>query len=119
MALVLCTGVDPVLMKTRQMILEQAGHTVFTGSDERDLKKACEKRKFNVVVVGQNTSPAVKQRIFRLIRESCPSAKVLELYRQFSEKAIQDADACLAMPTEVPQELAEVVTSLAGNGASK
>ena len=38
MARVLCTGVDPVLMKTRQLILESAGHTVVAASDEREIK---------------------------------------------------------------------------------
>jgi len=41
MALVLCTGVDPVLMKTRQLILEKAGHTVVPTFDEREIKAIC------------------------------------------------------------------------------
>jgi hypothetical protein len=38
MARVLCTGVNPVLMKTRQLILESAGHTVVPASDEREIR---------------------------------------------------------------------------------
>ena len=40
MSLVLCTGVDPVLMETRKLILERAGHTVITAMGERELAAA-------------------------------------------------------------------------------
>jgi hypothetical protein len=80
MALVLCTGVNPVLMKTRQLILEDAGHTVIPASDEREVKAVCSQHKFNVAVIGQNIPAKVKTRVLELVREHCPSAKVLELY---------------------------------------
>jgi hypothetical protein len=51
MARVLCTGVDPLLMKTRQLILESAGHTVVPASDEREIKAVCSKQKFEVAVI--------------------------------------------------------------------
>jgi len=40
-ALVLCTGVDKVLLETRKLILEHAGHTVVSVSDEVSLLSAC------------------------------------------------------------------------------
>lgn len=113
MALVLCTGIDPAVMTTRQLILEQAGHTVILASDDRQVEKACKKHKFHVVVIGQNTSPAVKRRYFYSVREHCKGAKVLELQRPFSEKALEHADAWLAMPNDSPEELAEAVNALA------
>jgi CheY-like chemotaxis protein len=113
MALVLCTGIDPAVMTTRQLILEQAGHTVVLASNDRHVEKACKSHNFDVVVIGQNTSPAVKQRFVRIIREYCSLAKILELHRPFSDKALADADEWLAMPSDHPGALAEAVAELA------
>ena|SRR5215510_7624028 len=119
MALVLCTGVDPVLVKTRQLILQQAGHTVVTAMDESAVTSVCQQHKFDVVVIGQAASPTVKRQILELIREHCPTAKVLELYRFSSNRVLEDADSWLAVPADVPQELAERVTALAINPPEK
>src|SRR5438132_5161135 len=75
MALVLCTGVDPVLMKTRQLILQQAGHEVVTAIDEDAVKTACQQRMFDVAVIGQAASASKKRAIVALIRKHCASAK--------------------------------------------
>ena len=37
MALVLCTGFDKTVLETRKLILENAGHTVVTVTDETAL----------------------------------------------------------------------------------
>ena len=71
MALVLCTGVDPSVVRTRQLILERAGHVVVPALDEASLIQACQQNKFDVAVVGQTVSPKIKRRIAGLIRESC------------------------------------------------
>lgn len=113
MALVLCTGIEPAVMTTRQFILERAGHTVILAASDRQVEKACQSHKVDVAVIGQNTSPAVKQRYFRTIREHCSSAKILELHRPFSDKALEQADAWLPMPVDDPDELARTVTELA------
>jgi hypothetical protein len=113
MALVLCTGVDPVLMHTRQLILERAGHTVMGATDEPNLKEVCASYKFDVAVIGQNISAQMKHRILRLIRENCPSAKILELHGEYEGQTLNEADAALAVPFDLPGRLAEVVTSLA------
>jgi CheY-like chemotaxis protein len=113
MALVLCTGVDPVLVKTRQLILEKAGHKVVTALDEPTVIKVCAQQKFDVAVIGQAISRPVKRRIMNLVRENCPSAKILELYRYSLGKVLEDADSWLEVPTDVPQDLAERVSVLA------
>jgi len=112
MAVVLCTGVDPVLMKTRQLILENAGHTVVPASGEHEIKAICGEHKFDVAVIGQSISPKAKARVLDLVREHCPGARILELTRPYASKALQDADAWLEMPSE-PEELVEAVSSLA------
>jgi hypothetical protein len=68
MALVLCTGIDPSVVRTRQLILERAGHVVVPILDEASLVKACQQNKFDVAVVGQTVSPKIKRRIAGLIR---------------------------------------------------
>ena len=42
MALVLCTGVDKALLQSRQLILERAGHTVLSATDEKALITICQ-----------------------------------------------------------------------------
>ena len=115
MALVLCTGSDPAVMATRKLILEQAGHTVVLASNDRQVEKACESHSFDVVVIGQNTSPAVKQRLSRIIREHCRQVKILELHRPYSDKALTDADEWLPMPGDHPETLVDAVAELARN----
>lgn len=114
MAAVLCTGIDAALMRTRQLILEQAGHDVVLAMEEPALVAACQKKRFDVAVIGQTVTSKHKRELMALIRENCPSAKILELYRSSTGRILEDADACLEVPADVPQELAERVTALAG-----
>lgn len=115
-ALVLCTGKDPSLLRTRKLILERAGHTVITATDRRAVTAACNQHKFDVAVLGQSVSSESKRVIRNLIRQLCPSTKILELYQANSGRTIQDADSWLEVPTDVPQDLAERVSELAGLG---
>ena len=118
MALVLCTGSDPVVMKTRQLLLETGGHTVMLASNDAQVEKACKSHQFDVAVIGQNVSPAVKQRFFRLVREHCTSTRILELLRPFNDRILEKADATLVMLSESPEQLVELVTALARNEPS-
>jgi len=112
MALVLCTGVDPVLMETRKLILERAGHTIITVRGERELTGGCEKHDCDVAVIGQAISSSVKRTLLALIRQKCPSARILELYPLHQGKALPDADAWLEVPVDVPHDLPERVNQL-------
>src|SRR5207247_7473867 len=107
MALVLCTGSDPVLMETRRLILERAGHTVVPVLDEHALVAACEQHKFDVAVIGQNVSPKLKRRVLTLVRKYCPSVRVLELHHNYTSRALDNADSWLEVPTDTPGELAD------------
>lgn len=113
MALVLCTGVDPSVVHTRQLILERAGHVVVSALDETSLIAACEQNRFEVAVVGQTVSAKIKLRIADLVRANCPDARLLELYNLSTGKILEDADAWLEVLADVPQELATQVESLA------
>jgi DNA-binding response OmpR family regulator len=113
MALVLCTGSDPVVMKTRQLLLEHAGHMVTVASNDSQVEKACKSHQFDVAIIDQNVSPAVKQRFFLLLRKHCATTRILELLRPFNDRALEKADASLVMPSEAPEQLVELVTALA------
>lgn len=118
MAIVLCTGSNPVLTKTRQLILEQAGHTVVPALNEREIETACSQHNFEVAVLGQSTPPRFKRENTKLIRKLCPSVKVLEIYPPHLGKALDDADGWLEMPPEGPQMLVSVVNALAFKGTA-
>ena len=113
MALVLCTGVDKALLETRRLILERAGHAVVSVRDETSLLQACQKHSFDVAVFGQTVSPNMKRHVVSLIKQHCPGVKILELYPQFSNRVLPDADAALAVPVDVPKDLADRVNELA------
>lgn len=113
-ALVLCTGKDLSLLRTRKLILEKAGHTVVPAIDPTEVVAACKKHKFDVAVIGQSVSNESKKKVGGLIRQHCPSAKILELYQANSVPTIKDADSWLEVPTDVPQDLARRVSDLAG-----
>ncbi len=55
--------------------------------------------------------------------QHCPAVKILELYPQFSSRALPNADAGLAVPVDVPKDLADRVNELAkheeGGGRSR
>jgi len=112
MAVVLCTGIDGSILATRRLILEAAGHKVFTVTDERALLALCKEHRFDVAVVGQAVDNAVKRRIGALVRTNCPQAKVLELYEPHLGRALDDADSWLLTPTDVPKDLPDRVDEL-------
>jgi CheY-like chemotaxis protein len=116
MALVLCTGIDPTLLATRRMILEAAGHSVVSVTNETALLAACKKHAFDVAVLGQAVSGKMKRYICGLIREQFPSIKVLELYQPYVGREVEDADDWLLTPIDVPKELADRVDELAQRG---
>ena len=79
MAMVLCTGFEPSVVRTRQLILERVGHTVVPVLDESVLPTACKQNQFAVAVMGQAISPVNKQRILSRImsgRQSVPQMPI-------------------------------------------
>lgn len=113
MALVLCTGADPVLLETRKLILEEAGHVVISAKNHEAVIAACKHRIFDVAVIGQSVSPDSKRLLAALVRRHCPSAQILELHYIYEGRTLEDADSWLDVPVDVPRELAERVAELA------
>jgi len=112
MGLILCTGADRRLLTTRQLILERLGHRVITAVDERELIQHCHDYTFDLAVIGQNLGDKMKLHAMDLLREHCPSVKILELYSEHRERALKDADAWMEMPTNGPQYFERVVMTL-------
>ena len=119
MALVICTGVDQALLNTRRLILERAGHTVVTITDERSLVEALKEHTFDVAVIGQPVAARMKRKIAAIIREQCPAVKVLEIYDNRSGRILDDADASMMALGDVPKNLADQVDELAKQGKPK
>ncbi len=113
MALVLCTGRDKRLGAVRQAALVQAGHTVVSAFDEPTLVSACKEHRFDVAVIGHSIPRRERNRVFLLIRQHAPSAKVLELYTERIGKVLEAADAWLVVDNDAPHDLAEHVSALA------
>ena len=113
MALVLCCGVNELLVQTRVLILEKAGHKVIPALREEQASAACAANKFEVAVVGQAMSAEDKRRVSHVIRQHCPTAQLLELYTSATGRILHDADAWLLVPADVPGDLAHSVAALA------
>ena len=112
-ARVLCTGIDEALLQTRRMLLEQEGHVVASARSEDQVRAACAEHPVDVAVIGQTVSPPQKRRILSLVRQFCPSAKVLELYQPHLGKTLDAADDWLEVPADLPRHFATHVTRLA------
>jgi hypothetical protein len=110
MALVLSIGTDGVLGQTRKLILELAGHSVISVTDEKSLASSCELYTFDGAVLGQALSANMKRRAADLVTQHCPNVKLLELH--FRQRSLDDVDSWLQVPAEEPQELAKRVTQL-------
>lgn len=113
MARVLCTGVDPVLIGTRKLILQDAGHIVIAATDELEVVAACEKHAFAVAVIGQSESRSRTDALASLIRKHRPSASILELFTAYQGRVLKDADSWLEVSPNDPCELVERVNELA------
>jgi hypothetical protein len=55
----------------------------------------------------------MKRIIAAVVRKECPAEKILELHSQYGGKAVDDADAWLKPPADLPRDLAQRVTQLA------
>lgn len=111
MANILCIGIDETAMTKRGLMLQRAGHTVSQARDLRQVVAACSGIQFDVVIVGQSLPAKEKLRVYEVIRQSSPRAKVLELHLG-SEPEIKGPDADLRVSDDVPEGLVDVVNRL-------
>ena len=112
-AVVLGTGVDPLVLETRKLILERAGHIVIEATNSREAIAICSKQRVDIVLLCQTLLPEGKREMVRSVRQYCPASKILELYHSHQGKVLKDADEWLEVPPAVPQDLAKSVSELA------
>jgi hypothetical protein len=98
-------------MMSRKWLLEQTGHTVVLAMST-EIAVAGEEKQFEVAVIGQAFHPKRKRELFISVRNSCPSAKVLELYSANARPSLNLADDHLAIPADVPRELPNRVAAI-------
>ena len=113
MALILCTGVDEELIRSRKLLLERGGHKVVVAAGPWSLIQACMENQFDVAVMGQAISQPRKRHLLKLIRRHCPDTRVLELYSLPTGRWLENADDWLAVPAEIPTDFLEHVSALA------
>jgi hypothetical protein len=113
MALVLCTGVDEELIRSRKVLLERGGHRVVVAAGPWSLIQACMKHQFDVAVIEQAISQPRKRHLLKLVRRHCPETRVLELYSLSTGRWLENADDWLAVPAAISDELLEHVSALA------
>lgn len=119
MALVLCTGIDFALTETRKLILENAGHTVKTAMENKEIVAACRENAFDVAVIGQIEACNIKCKVFELIRHNCSSARILELFTVAEGRVLSEADSWLEVPASPPSALTDKVFELANKKEQK
>src|SRR4051812_45126964 len=112
MAVVLCVGKDDVLLTTRRMILERAGHKVLQAKTLSEIRDAVAKGPVDVAVIGQGLAPVERVQMGELVRRECPGCKLLELYIPSQGKAVKNADDWMEVPSDAPPELAQRVSAL-------
>jgi DNA-binding NtrC family response regulator len=112
-AVVLCTGVDSLLLETRKLILQRAGHTIFEARNPRDARAICKQQSIDIVILCQTLQPEGKKAMVQAVRQHCPAAKILELYHSHHGKALNNCDEWMEVPPGVPQDLARCVGQLA------
>ena len=81
--------------------------------DLREVIAACKGRGFAVAVLSQVLPMQEKQRINEIVRQLCPTAKILELHNAIVPD-LPDAQGHLRVATSQPEGLVEAVNVLAG-----
>lgn len=97
LASVLCVGINDAMMRNRQSILEEAGHSVTQATDLRRVIAVCESNRFAVAVLGPFLHQPEKLRVADAVRKHCPGANILELYTSAAPEIPNDADAHLSV----------------------
>ena len=99
---------------TRQLLLESAGYYVETVANVRDMRAACRRQTFQLVIVCHALEKGVKQFIGANASLLCPRTPMLELCRVAPE---MDTGHFLIYPS--PEALVECVESLIGPSAKQ
>lgn len=82
---------DPALGDVRKDVLEDAGFSVISVNNFRQVEDACKQGEFWLAIIGHLIPPKEKRRVWAEIVTRCPGTEILELY-EGSDPALLDAD---------------------------
>lgn len=105
---ILSVGLYGPLVHTRQLLLEQYGHSVSSATDFRDAVAQCSRRSYDLLILGHSIPDSEKDDLVRAFREHC-AAPVLCLRRHL-EQGARTAEYHVAI--EDPADLARTVASV-------
>jgi len=81
---ILSISYDPMLLKTRQHLLELQGYEVVSAEGFTEATERCQAETFDLVVMGHSIPHKDKEALFDLIQRRCP-APVIALLRAGEE----------------------------------
>jgi len=92
---ILSVSYDPVLLNTRQLLLESRGYNVTSAEGFIDALDTCKRGGYDLLIIGHSIPPSDKRAIVREANRYCPSP-ILALLRQNEpqlEGATESVDA--------------------------
>ncbi len=116
MANILSITYDETLLRTRQMILEAAGHEVTSALGLQDGRAACEKRGFQLFILGHSIPEKDKLELVACFRGVNPKAQVIALTRA-GEVRLKEVDTYIN-PGD-PEELVRAISRVLAHGADR
>jgi len=87
---ILSISYDPVLLRTRELLLREEGHLVTSAGDRAEAIERCSGHRFDLVVLGHSIPGDDKQALIRRMRELCETP-VLSMVTA-GEPAPEDTD---------------------------
>lgn len=116
MARILSISYDPVLLRTRELLLLQIGHSVSSAEGFAEAYRLCggAEGKFDLIVIGHSIPHEDKRIIIRQCRLTC-SCPVLALLRS-NEQPLDEATR--SVDSAEPRALMAAIDDLLGQGGS-
>lgn len=84
---VINVSADPMVARTREMVLKRHGYRVKTALDVDALEKACHEGGFDLAILGHSLNPAERERALSILRNHCGDAPVLDIDRKLLDPA--------------------------------
>lgn len=91
MARILSVSYDAVLMRTRQMMFERAGHTVVSSSSLSESLAHCAAGGFDILILGHSLPVFDKQELAAAFKHNC-RAPIISLSRTIADRPTEGAD---------------------------
>ncbi len=83
---ILSVSYDPPLLKSRELVLRQAGYEVVSATSLAEVAAACTHSDFDFAVIGHSIPRQHQEEIAAKLRERCPMACIVGLQLLVSEQ---------------------------------